>query len=393
MIKSMLHSPYSSKAGTVKPSFLREILKAADSKDVISFAGGLPEPSLFPTQALADSAYRVLTQKGSEALQYTVTEGYFPLRKFISERYKLQQGIDIPPEQILITNGSQQALDLIGKLFLDPGDAIIMERPSYLGAIQCFNQYAPEILEVETGEEGPDPDHLRMLINARRVKFFYTIPNYQNPTGRRHSLRSRIDTASTIGTSSTYLIEDDPYGDIRFEGRRLPSLYSLLPEKTMLLGSFSKTVTPGLRLGWVAASPDIIKRLTVLKQASDLHSSNLDQQILFDFLQHNNIEEHIGKIVSLYHKRRDVMQESLKKYFPDTVHYETPQGGMFFWLKFPKEISAMALLEKSMKEGIVFVPGETFYAHNPEINTARFNFSSTEEEKMVKGLKLLGSMI
>jgi len=384
---------FSGRAKQVQSSFIRDILKAAGQSHIISFAGGLPEPSLFPAQQLAKSSYRVLMNNGQEALQYTNTEGYMPLRRFIAERYLRQQKIPIDPEQVLITSGSQQALDLISKLFLDPGDEIIVERPSYLGAIQCFSQYSPVIKEVDLNEEGPDGNQLKELTQTHQSKFFYTIPNYQNPTGRKHSFASRQETASIIAQSDTFIIEDDPYGEIRFEGEAFPTLHSLLPEQTILLGTFSKMVAPGLRIGWVIATPDIIRRLTVLKQASDLHSSHLDQQIMYDYLTHNDLEEHLQSIRTLYGNRRNTMLESMRKYFPEGVHYQIPEGGMFFWLEFGKQFKAMELLEKSMKEGIIFVPGETFYASHPVFNTARFNFSNTEEDKMKGALEKLGELL
>ena len=384
---------FSDRAQQVQSSFIRDILKAAGQANIISFAGGLPEPSLFPAQQLAKSSYRVLMNKGQEALQYTNTEGYLPLRKLIAERYLRQQKIPLEPEQVLITSGSQQALDLISKLFLDPNDTIIVERPSYLGAIQCFSQYSPIIGEVDLNEEGPDGDQLEAMTQLEQVKFFYTIPNYQNPTGKRHSIASRQETTSIIAKSDTFIIEDDPYGEIRFDGEEFPTLHSLLPEQTILLGTFSKMVAPGLRIGWVIATPDIIKRLTVLKQASDLHSSHLDQQIMYDYLTHNDLEEHLKTIRGLYNKRRDIMLEAIRDYFPESVKYEIPQGGMFLWLEFGEGIKAMDLLNKSVKEGIIFVPGETFYASNPVLNTARFNFSNTEESKMKKALATLGNLL
>jgi 2-aminoadipate transaminase len=377
----------------VQSSFIRDILKAAGQSNVTSFAGGLPEPSLFPNQQLAKSAYRVLMNNGQEALQYTNTEGYLPLRKFIAERYLRQQKIPIDPEQILITSGSQQALDLISKLFLDPDDKIIVERPSYLGAIQCFSQYNPQLLEVDLNSEGPDGNQLKEITQAQKVKFFYTIPNYQNPTGKLHSMASRKETVSIIENTGTFIIEDDPYGEIRFEGELLPTLHSLLPEQTILLGTFSKMVAPGLRIGWIVASPSIIRQLAVLKQASDLHSSHFDQQLLYDYLTHYNLDEHILAVCELYKKRRQVMFQAMQNYFPDNVTYQVPQGGMFFWLTFSKQTNAFELLEKSMKAGIIFVPGETFYAERPVLNKARFNFSNTEEEKMNTALAVLGNLI
>ncbi len=384
---------FSARSEQVRPSFIRDILKAAGQANMISLAGGLPEPSLFPTQQLAKSAYSVLMNSGQEALQYTNTEGFAPLRSFIAERYRRQQGLKISPEQVLITSGSQQALDLISKLLIDPDDAIVLERPSYLGAIQCFSQYAPLMLEVDTDEEGPNQEQLACMLASEDVKLFYTIPNFQNPTGRVYSLESRKAVASLVNSSSAFIIEDDPYGEIRFEGDPLPTLHSLLPEKTLLLGTFSKTVAPGLRIGWIIATPDIIRRLAILKQASDLHSSHFDQHLLFDYLMHNDLDEHIASIKALYKRRRDVMKSAMDQEFPAHVKYVLPQGGMFFWIEFPLALKAMDVLNSCVKEGIIFVPGEMFYAVSPVLNTARLNFSNTEEQKIKHAIKTIGRII
>jgi 2-aminoadipate transaminase len=234
---------------------------------------------------------------------------------------------------------------------------------------------------------------LAKLTQSNDVKFLYTIPNYQNPTGLRHSEASRRKTASVIKASNTFIIEDDPYGEIRFEGEQLPTLHALLPQQTILLGSFSKMVAPGLRIGWVIASADIIRHLTILKQASDLHSSHLDQQILFDYLTHYSLDDHIASIRDLYEKRRDAMLQSLYKYFPETITYTKPNGGMFLWLTFPLHFNTMNLLKKSIEKGILFVPGETFYSAKLEFNKARFNFSNTEEGKIEMAIAQLGALI
>jgi 2-aminoadipate transaminase len=384
---------FSTRAEQVPTSFIREILKAAGQDNTISLAGGLPEPSIFPKEQLAKSAYRVLMNHGHEALQYTNTEGYMPLRRFIAERYTNQQGIKVSPEQVLITSGSQQALDLISKLFLDPGNAIAVERPTYLGALQCFSQYEPRVNGVDLLENGPDEEQLRTLLEKEQPKFFYTIPNYQNPTGRLHSANARKMIAQLIGRSNTYIIEDDPYGEIRYEGDLLPTLHSLLPDKTILMGSFSKIIAPGLRVGWIIATPEIITRLAVLKQASDLHSSHVDQQVIYDYLTHNNVQEHLQQIIAFYKSRRDTMKEALDEYFPANVKYLLPNGGMFFWIEFPATINAFDLLNRCLKKGILFVPGETFYQENPSLHRARFNFSNTSEAKIRVAIKEIGCII
>lgn len=384
---------FSKRSEQVPTSFIRDILKAAGQKNVISLAGGLPEPSLFPTQHLAKSAYRVLMNHGQEALQYTSTEGYTPLRSYIAERYKKQQGVSISPEQVLITSGSQQALDLVSKLFLDPGDCIVIERPSYLGALQCFSQYEPRVIGIDIHKEGPDQEQLSNVLYSDKPKFFYTIPNYHNPTGIRHTRASRESTAALISNSNTYVLEDDPYGEIRFEGELLPTIHSLLPEQTILMGSFSKMVAPGLRIGWIIASPEIIKRLAVLKQASDLHSSHVDQQVIYNYLTHYNLDEHLMSIRGLYKERRDAMKTAMDENFSSEVRYLVPQGGMFFWISFPENIKALDLLNQCVQRGILFVPGETFYHEKPCLNQARFNFSNTDDLEIKGAIAIIGDIL
>ncbi|WP_018344288.1 PLP-dependent aminotransferase family protein [Cytophaga aurantiaca] len=382
---------FAERVNHVPQSFIREILKVASNPAITSFAGGLPNPAFFPVKELEQCATQVFQQQGMQALQYTATEGYYPLREFISHRYRQRYGIDIPPEQILITNGSQQALDLIGKIFINPGDQVLMERPTYLGALQCLSMFQPKFQEVTLNAD--DVDDLEEQLWSNAIKLFYCIPNFQNPTGIRYSAEVREQAMQVLNRYNTIVVEDDPYGDIFFDEEELMPLYSYAPEKTILLGSFSKSIAPGLRLGWMVASEEIIRKATIMKQASDLHSGNLTQHILYRFLTAYSLDAHIKKIQDTYRFQRDTMMSCLKQYFPSTIEYTHPQGGMFAWVTLPEEITARELLDKAIEQNIIFVPGDAFYASDPDTQTLRLNYSNVEEAVMRKAMNTLGGMV
>jgi len=393
MISTIQANAFAKRVHNVPQSFIREILKVTSNPDMVSFAGGLPNPKLFPLNELKECSNNVFRKYGMQALQYATTEGHYPLREYISHRYKQRYHLDIPPEQILITNGSQQALDLIGKLFINPGDDILVERPGYLGAIQCFSMFEAKFNEVSLEEDGINTDELAYALRTQKNKFFYGIPNYQNPTGISYSKEKRKKAAEILSQYETIFIEDDPYGEIGFTGEHLLPIYSYLPGQTILLGSFSKIIAPGFRLGSMVANPEIIKKITVLKQASDLHSGNLAQYILYEYLTNYSLDKHIMGIREQYRHQRDVMLDSLYHYFPFSVKFTRPQGGMFCWLRLPDKITSRKLLQSALKENIVFVPGDTFYALKEDSQTLRLNFSSLEEPIMREALKKLGNMI
>jgi len=384
---------FANRVQNVPSSFIREILKVASNPNIVSFAGGLPNPTLFPIKELEESAARVFKEKGMLALQYAATEGFLPLREFIADRYKHRYNLDISANQILITNGSQQALDLIGKLFINEGDTVLLERPSYLGALQCLSMFQPRFAEVNLEPDGINTQGLESQLQQNLAKLFYCIPNFQNPTGIQYSLEKREEVARILGNYETLIIEDDPYGEISFTDETFPPLYTYLPEQTILLGSFSKTIAPGLRLGWMVANPEIIKRATIIKQASDLHSGNLTQYILQDYLTHNNLDSHIRNIQSAYKKQCDVMLECLKNEFPKDVSFTESKGGMFTWLTLPEGFSSRDLLQKALENNIIFVPGDTFYACKPDFRTLRLNYSNVEEKAIRKAMKKLGGLI
>ncbi|MDB5013716.1 MAG: transcriptional regulator with DNA-binding domain and aminotransferase domain, partial [Daejeonella sp.] len=346
---------FANRVNHVPKSFIREILKVASMPDITSFAGGLPNPALFPVNELSKCAEKLFRERGVEALQYGASEGYYPLREWIAKRYNERQNLNITAENILITNGSQQALDLIGKVFINPGDEVLLERPTYLGALQCFGMFEPLYREVSFNEHGLDINQLKFALTDGDIKLFYSVPNFQNPTGGRYSLENRLKIAATLREHDLITIEDDPYGEISFAGDSLPTLFSFNPDKTVLLGSFSKVISPGLRVGWIVANKEIISKITIMKQASDLHTSNLTQQILYEYLTTYDLDQHISQIRRVYKSQRDVMIAGIRRFFPPDIHYIKPEGGMFIWLTLPQRFKARKFLQQAMEKDIVFV--------------------------------------
>jgi 2-aminoadipate transaminase len=384
---------FANRMGTTHKSFIREILKVTEDPKIISFAGGLPNPKFFPVKEIANASLKVLEENGENVLQYSTTEGYFPLREYIAERYRKKKGLKVDPDEILITNGSQQGLDLIGKVFLDTGDQIVIERPGYLGAIQAFSMYEPLFQSIPLFDDGIDTDLLEKTFMRNRIKLFYAVPNFQNPSGITYSKQRRRDVANVLKKHNAIFVEDDPYGELRFIGEGLPSIRAYLEDNTILLGSFSKIITPGLRLGWVCAKKDIMERIIVAKQASDLHSNYLSQRIVYQYLIDNDIDKHILKIRDAYKKRRDLMVSMIAEYFPEEIKYTKPEGGMFLWITLPEGISSSDLVDLAIKENVAFVPGNAFYVDGGGNNTLRLNFSNSDEEKIEEGIKRLAKII
>jgi 2-aminoadipate transaminase len=368
-------------------SFIREILKVTEDPTIISFAGGLPNPDLIDVTGISLAAATVLGREGRSVLQYSTTEGYLPLRQFIAERYKKRLGLSVSPDEILITNGSQQCLDLIGKVFIDTGDHIAIERPGYLGAIQAFSLYEPVFHPVNLDKTGLDPVMLARVLEAHRVKIFYGIPNSQNPTGITYSHERRRELASALGTTETLCVEDDAYGELNFSGKTLPSLREFLPDQTIITGSFSKILAPGMRLGWLVAPLDIMERLVIAKQASDLHSNYLSQRIAYQYLHQQNIDDHIRKICRVYKTQCHLMIDLIKEKFPESVDYTVPEGGMFIWLTLPEGISSTKVFEQALRVGVAVLPGTPFYTDGGGENTIRLNFSNSTEQKIITGME------
>jgi 2-aminoadipate transaminase len=373
----------------VRRSFIREILKVTERPEIISFAGGLPNPKLFPVQEIADAAFKVLHQKGESVLQYSTTEGYLPLREYIAKRYLKRHRLEIDPDEILITNGSQQGLDLIAKVFLDRGEQVVIERPGYLGAIQAFSLYEPEFQAIELFEDGIDTEALERILEKKQVKLFYAVPNFQNPSGISYSEQIRQDVAHLLKSHTAILVEDDPYGELRFIGKDLPTMRNYLGNRVLLLGSFSKIVSPGLRLGWICGQKAAMEKLIIAKQASDLHSNHLSQRIVHQYLLDNDLDCHILKIRKVYKEQRDVMVSMIEKYFPQETNHTRPEGGMFLWITLPQGISSLELFEQATQLNVAFVPGQPFYVDGGGENTLRLNFSNTDEVQIEEGIKRL----
>jgi 2-aminoadipate transaminase len=385
-----MDSIFSDRISDVPRSFIREILKVTLDPTIISFAGGLPNRKYFPVEELKKATNKVFDTMGRDVLQYSASEGFSGLREMIAERYREKKNLDISAENILITNGSQQGLDLMGKILINDGDDVIIEEPAYLGAIQAFSIFKPRFNPVVLTEEGLDIKQFKSVMAARKPKLMYTVPNFQNPSGISYSERTRREMADIIKGTKTLLIEDDPYGDLRYSGTNRPSFKTILPDNTILFGSFSKTISPGLRLGWIVAPHDIMEKLIVAKQAADLHTTHFTQCILYQYIKDNDIEAHIGKIKEAYGKQARAMLKSIKQYFPSGVAHTTPEGRIFLWVTLPENTSSRDLLDLAIKDKVIFVPGDPFYVNRRETNTLRLNFSCTDEETIEIGIRNLG---
>jgi 2-aminoadipate transaminase len=384
---------FSDRITDVPRSFIREILKVALDHSVISFAGGLPNRDLFPVEELKEATCKVLEKQGRDVLQYANTEGHGGLREYISERYKEKANLDIPIDNILITNGSQQGLDLLGKIIVNEGDSVVIEEPGYLGAIQALSLYRPNFLPIPVSQDGMDTGKLNKALSENCPKLMYTVPNFQNPSGITYADYNRQDVANALHGTGTVLIEDDPYGDLRFSGRNRLSFKELIPEDTVLLGSFSKSLVPGFRLGWIAAPSALMPKLITAKQASDLHTSHFTQAIVYEFLCSNDIDEHIRKIRKIYGQQCHAMLESMRAHFPSGVTFTEPEGGMFVWAELPKPMTAMDLFALSVEDKVVFVPGDPFYVRGGKHGTLRLNFSCSDVKTIAVGIERLGKSI
>lgn len=386
-----MNKQFADRMNNVHKSFIREILKVTEDPNIISFAGGLPNPKSFPVKEVEEAVTKVLGTRGEEALQYSTTEGYRPLREYIAQRY-LKKGLKVDAEEILITNGSQQGIDLTGKVFLNKGDRVLFENPTYLAAIQSFGLLEAEFKSVPLLEDGVDTDALIKVLDEDNIKLFYSVTNFQNPTGITYSREKREKVAEILRDRDTIFLEDNPYGEIRFLGEDLPPVKSYL-EEGMLLGSFSKIVSPGMRLGWIVAPEDVMEKLVIAKQASDLHSNYFTQRVIYQYLTDNDVDKHIEKIREMYRNQRNLMVEMIAEHFPDGVDYTKPEGGMFLWVTLPEGLSSLELFDLAIRENVAFVPGKAFFCEGGGDNTLRLNFSNSSEEKIEEGMGRLGVAI
>lgn len=381
----------SERAIKLTSSAIREILKVTERPEVISFAGGLPAPASFPVEAMRAAADRILRDEAIGALQYSATEGYLPLREWVAARHS-GNGVTIRPSQVLITTGSQQALDLIGKVLVSPGKPILVETPTYLGALQSFSLYEPAYVQVPTDESGLIPAALTPELTAG-ARLLYTIPNFQNPTGRRLPLERRKALAAFAQRASFPVIEDDPYGALDYAGQPLPTLLSMAPEHIVHLGSFSKVLAPGLRVGYIIAPEDLHFKLVQAKQATDLHTPSFTQRIVHEVVKNGFLDTHIPKVRALYRDQCEAMLDSLTRNMPEGVSWNRPEGGMFVWVTLPAHIDSMKLLEEAVAQNVAFVPGAPFFAEQPQHNKLRLSFVTVPPAKIEEGVSKLAALI
>ena len=381
---------FSERAQGLQSSFIREILKITQRPEIISFAGGLPSPATFPVERMRAAYDKVLLDAGKVALQYGPTDGYAPLREWIANSLSTQ-GSKILPEQILMTSGSQQALDLIGKVLIDEGSRVLVETPSYLGALQAFSVYRPEFASVATDDDGLVPSSIAAV--AKDARLLYSLPNFQNPTGRSLSKARRHELVETCASLGLPLIEDDPYGALSYSGEPMPKMVAMNPEGVIYMGSFSKVLTPGIRLGYVCAPLPMVRRLELAKQAADLHTAQLTQMVVHEVVKDGFLDEHIPTIRTLYGNQCRAMLDAMAEHFPAQVSWTRPEGGMFIWVTLPKSVDAMKLLDQAIASRVAFVPGAPFYATDPETNTLRLSFVTVPPERIREGIAILGKLI
>ncbi len=392
---------YSQRAMQMKSSAIRELLKLTEQPDIISFAGGLPAPEVFPNEQFKEACVKVMQTMGPTALQYGPTEGYQPLREMIA-RHTMRYGIQITTDNIMITSGSQQALDLLGRIFINRGDRIIVESPTYLGALQAWNIYGAEYVTVESDKDGMITEKLEAALRAG-PKFIYALPNFQNPTGVTLSLERRQRLVELADRYGVPIIEDDPYGQLRYEGSHIPSIV-VLDEKlhprngqytgnVIYLSTFSKTLAPGIRVAWVIAPPEVIRKLVQAKQGADLQTATFNQIVAHEVGRGGFLDKHVEFIRKVYRERRDVMLDSLDEHMPDGVSWTHPQGGLFLWATMPEKLNSVEVLQDAVAQKVAFVPGFSFYPRGGGNNTMRLNFSNATPERINEGISRMGQVI
>ena len=383
------------RAEKMNPSVIREILKVTEKPGIISFAGGLPSPQTFPIDAMREASERVLRDDGKAALQYAASEGYAPLRDWVAQDL-LKQGMNVSPDQVLITTGSQQGLDLVAKILIDAGSRILVETPTYLGALQAFTPMEPVAVGVDSDDHGVDADDLRAKVGsgADKARFVYLLPNFQNPTGRTMTEERRAAVAQVAVETGLPIIEDNPYGDLWFDAPPAPSLSSRHPEGSVYLGSFSKILAPGLRLGYLVAPPALYPKLLQAKQAADLHTPSFNQRVVAEVLKDGFIERHVPTIRALYKQQCEAMLAALDREMAGLgLSWNRPVGGMFLWVQLPKGLKAIPLLAKAVEKGVAFVPGSAFYAEGANESTLRLSFVTATVDQINTGMSALAAAI
>ncbi len=377
------------RAQRLNPSTIREILKITERPGIISLAGGLPSADTFPVQAMREATERVLRDTPREALQYAASEGYAPLREWVAAELA-PQGLQVSPDQVLITTGSQQGLDLVGKVLLDPGSTVAVESPTYLGALQAYAPYEPEFVAVEGDDEGPLPQALAL---ARGARFLYLLPNFQNPTGRCLGAERRTALAEQALALGLPIVEDNPYGDLWFDSPPPPPVSSLMNDQALYLGSFSKVLAPGLRLGYVVAPRLLYPKLLQAKQAADLHTPGFNQRVVHEVIKGGFLQQHVPAIRALYKAQRDAMRDALQRHLSGLARWQVPVGGMFFWLELQGHVDATALLPQAVQAGMAYVPGTTFFPQGGHQHTLRLSFVTVPPPRIEEGVAALARVL
>ncbi|MGB9299625.1 MAG: PLP-dependent aminotransferase family protein [Anaerolineae bacterium] len=394
---------YAQRMKGMKSSIVREILKITSQPDVISFAGGMPAPELFPLKEIEQACVKVLREHGSGALQYSLSEGYVALREFIVQKMG-RYGITASVDNVLITTGSQQGLDLVARVLLDPGDVIIVEAPTFVGALQSFTAYQASYASVPLDDEGMMVDVLEQKIVETHPKFMYVLPNFQNPAGVTLSKDRRERLVILAHQYGVPILEDDPYGELRFEGEHVEPLVVLSARQNgqqsgyfegdvIYMSTFSKTLAPGLRLGWVVAPVEVIKKLVQAKQGADLHTSTFDQMIAYEVVSDGFLDGHVNEIRETYRQRRDAMLAAMERFFPDGTTWTRPQGGLFLWVRLPEGVDCEDLFKEAVERKVAFVPGTAFYADGSGHDSLRLTFATCPADRIDEGINRLGKAI
>jgi 2-aminoadipate transaminase len=374
-------------------SAIREILKVVSQPGMVSLAGGIPAPEAFPMKILDKLCSKVIKKYGSQAFQYSATEGFMPLREALV-KYLKKENINTTCEEVLISSGSQGMLDGLGKILISEGDKVAVEAPTYLGALQAFNPYQPQYVSIETDEQGFIPSSLEKVLKKQKIKFIYLVPTFQNPTGRTIPLDRRKAIAKLIIKYKTLLVEDDPYAALRYRGKKVASIKSLAPDNVVYLGTLSKVFAPGLRIGFSVAPKQISHWLTLAKQGVDLHSSTFNQALAAEYLSAGHLQKQIPKILKVYEPRQKAMLRALEKYFPKTFKWSKPEGGMFIWVAGPKGMDMEKIYWQAVKKKVAFVPGKFFYTEPKQgLETMRLNYSMSDEKTIDQAIKTLSEVI
>jgi 2-aminoadipate transaminase len=389
---------YSKAALNMKRSEIRELLKISRRPDIISFAGGLPDPQTFPVKDLEDISCELLREKGAIALQYGTTEGEAPLREEIA-KWMSREKPSIKPENILITAGSQQGLDIVSKVFLDPNDVVIMELPTYIGGLQAFNSYRAKMIGVRQDDEGMRIDLVEKVLaklakRGKKPKLIYVVPDFQNPSGVTMSLQRRKQLLQMAYQYGVPILEDSPYRDLRYTGKNVPSIYSLdTQNQVIFLSTFSKLLCPGLRIAWIMAPTEWMDRMVVTKQSMDLCSPTYTQLLVAEYLRRGLLPRQIKKIRRLYGRKLEVMLKALEQHMPKGVKWSKPKGGLFLWIELPKKVSTKDLFPKAVENKVAYVVGSAFHCNGKGQNTMRINFSYSSEQQIAEGIQRLAKVL